>query len=119
MCQGSFGSTNSTGNGHCSKRPNPCTIKLFTSKIINRSRQAEVFAIVLHFKISLIFQFRLEYTRVEPLMGLHSNGEFLALLANIRPGRETESVKHSSLLPFSYNCNQGEFIVQAIVKIDL
>jgi hypothetical protein len=52
-------------------------------------------------------------------MGLHSNGEFLALLANIRPGRETESVKHSSLLPFSYNCNQGEFIVQAIVKIDL
>jgi hypothetical protein len=28
----------------------------------------------------------LEPTRVEPLMGVHSNGMFLALLANVRLG---------------------------------
>ncbi len=42
--------------------------------------------LILPFIITLVKYLKARLTRVEPLMGLHSNGWFLALLENIRLG---------------------------------
>jgi hypothetical protein len=49
-----------------------------------------VFATASHFHPSLIFPGKMELTRVEPIMGVHSNGRLLALPANMVERQNTD-----------------------------